>query len=319
MAEESDPEITKSSFRSSRLQGADLPTFVKMWLSDRELHLAVSSHITYQQAIEQFLSYWNQRKKPPFDPLLIKQYVRELKWRRSSAAYTQRQLSVLRSFCAWAVDQNILPSNPARKIPLPKLSAEYRKEALSKEEAGALIKSLSYHDLYSVRDALLVSLILGSGTRLIELHRANVGDFVRKEEVGLLYLQGKGREAADSFVVLMPEIASLVEQYLSMMKDPSPKQAMFTARKPHKGSRLSVRGIQKIITGYLKKAGVKRKRVTAYSLRHSAATLALQNGASLMAVRDMLRHKSVSTTQRYEHLTRRIGDGAEHYVGVFHH
>jgi len=133
----------------------------------------------------------------------------------------------------------------------------------------------------------------------------------------MLYLQGKGREAADSFVVLMPEITRLVDQYLSLFKDPSPKQAMFTARRPHKGRRLSVRGIQKIITGYLKKAGVKRKRVTAYSLRHSAATLALQNGASLMAVRDMLRHKSISTTQRYEHLTRRIDDGAEHYVGIF--
>lgn len=101
-----------------------------------------------------------------------------------------------------------------------------------------------------------------------------------------------------------------------MLQHPSPKDSMFTAQKRFKGRRLSVRGIQQIVTGYLKKAGVKRKRVTAYSLRHSAATLALQNGASLMAVRDMLRHKSISTTQRYEHLTRRIEDGAEHYIGV---
>jgi integrase len=79
---------------------------------------------------------------------------------------------------------------------------------------------------------------------------------------------------------------------------------------------LSVRGIQKIITGYSKKTGVKRKRVTAYSLRHSAATLALQNGASLMAIGDMLRHKSISTKQQYEHLTRRIEDGAEHYGDI---
>ncbi len=81
---------------------------------------------------------------------------------------------------------------------------------------------------------------------------------------------------------------------------------------------LSVPGIQIIITSYLKKAGVKLKRVTAYSLQHSATTLALQNGASLMAVRDMLRHKSISMTQRYEHLTWKIDDGAKHYVGMFH-
>lgn len=69
-------------------------------------------------------------------------------------------------------------------------------------------------------------------------------------------------------MVLMPEIAGLVERYLTMLKNPSPKEPMFTARKPHIGMRLSVRGIQKIVTGYLKKVGVKRKRVTAYSLRH---------------------------------------------------
>lgn len=140
---------------------------------------------------------------------------------------------------------------------------------------------------------------------------------MRKQGVGLLYLQGKGREATDSFVVLVPEIADLMERYLWMLKHPSPKDPMFTAQRRFKGRRLSVRGIQQIITDYLKIAGVKRKRVTAYSLRYSAATLALQNGASLMAVRDMLRHKSISTTQRYEHLTRRIEDGAEHYVGIF--
>ena len=137
----------------------------------------------------------------------IKQYVRELKWRHFSAAYIQRQLSVLRSFCSWAVDQRFLRVDPVKKVPLPKLSAEYRREALTKEEAEKLLKTLRYDEFYELRDALLISLILGSGTRLIELHRANVGDFVRKQGVGLLYLQGKGREAADSFVVLVPEIA----------------------------------------------------------------------------------------------------------------
>jgi hypothetical protein len=44
-------------------------------------------------------------------------------------------------------------------FPLPKLSAKYRKEALSKEEAGLLIQTLSHDDFYSIRDALLILLI----------------------------------------------------------------------------------------------------------------------------------------------------------------
>lgn len=300
-------------------EGEDLTGWINSWLSDNELNFSQATYQSYRSAMRQVQAYYNKRKRPELTELFIKQYVRELKWRHSSAAYIQRQLSVLRSFCAWAVDQRFLRIDPTKKVPLPKLSAEYRREALTKEEAEKLLGTLRYDDFYDLRDALLISLILGSGTRLIELHRASVGDFVRKEGVGLLYLQGKGREAADSFVVLVPEIADLMERYLGMLQQPSPKDPMFTARKRYKGRRLSVRGIQQIITGYLKRAGVKRKRVTAYSLRHSAATLALQNGASLMAVRDMLRHKSISTTQRYEHLTRRIDDGVEHYVGIFKH
>ena len=176
--------------------------------------------------------------------LFIKQYVRELKWKHASAAYIQRQLSVLRSFCSWAVDQRFLRVDPVKKVPLPKLSAEYRREALTKEEAEKLLSTLRYDDFYELRDALLISLILGSGTRLIELHRANVGDFVRKQGVGLLYLQGKGREAADSFVVLVPEIADLMERYLRMLH-PSPKDPRFTAQKRFQGRRLSVRGFSR--------------------------------------------------------------------------
>lgn len=78
-----------------------------------------------------------------------------------------------------------------------------------------------------------------------------------------------------------------MKRYLRMLKHLSPKDPLFTAWKRYKEKRLSG-GIQRIITDHLKRAKVKRKRVTAYPLQHSAATLALQNGASLMAVRDML-------------------------------
>lgn len=64
MAKEIDSDPTKTSFKSSQLQGADLPLFVDLWLSDLELRLAASSHKPYQNAMDQFLSYWNKRKKP---------------------------------------------------------------------------------------------------------------------------------------------------------------------------------------------------------------------------------------------------------------
>lgn len=227
MTKEIDSEPTKTSFKSSQLQGADLALFVDLWLSDLELQLAASSHKTYQNAMNQVLSYWNKRKKSPIDALLIKQYVRDLKWRHCSASYIQRQLSVLRSFCSWAVDQNILPSNPASKIPLPKLSNEYRREALDYNEAVLLIENIPGKDLFSLRDLLMVSLVMRAGARLIEMYRANTDGYVRKGKIGLLYLQGKGRQADDSFVILVSDMADLMERYLALREPIPPKFPLY--------------------------------------------------------------------------------------------
>lgn len=147
-------------------EGEDLTAWINSWLSDNELNFSQSTYQSYRNAMRQVQAYHNKRKRPELTELFIKQYVRELKWKHASAAYIQRQLSVLRSFCSWAVDQRFLRVDPVKKVPLPKLSAEYRREALTKEEAEKLLKTLRYDEFYELRDALLISLILGSGTRL---------------------------------------------------------------------------------------------------------------------------------------------------------
>lgn len=138
-------------------EGEDLTPWINSWLSDNELNFSQSTYQSYRNAMRQFQAYYNKRKRPELTLLFIKQYVRELKWKHSSAAYIQRQLSVLRSFCSWAVDQRFLRIDPTKKVPLPKLSTEYRREALSKEEVQALLGTLRYDDLYELRDALLIS------------------------------------------------------------------------------------------------------------------------------------------------------------------
>lgn len=151
----------------------------------------------------------------------------------------------------------------------------------------------------------------------MELHRANLEDYVRKGESGLLYVHGKGREERDSFVVLVPDLTAPMDRYVALRGITAAQSPLFISNKPScKGSRLSVRGIQTIITSYLKKAGIKRKRLTAYSLRHTAATEALTNGADLKSVKEMMRHKSMNTTEKYVHLVRRVEGGAENYIKV---
>ncbi len=297
-------------------KGVALSPYITGFLLAHDLHWAEATHKTYEQALKQFEAYRKDRSLPALNALLVKQYVRHLNLYRRSPAYVQRQLSVLRTFSAWAVEEHILPEDPTKKVPLPKLSQEYRKEALDPEEKEKLVAQISIRTPAKLRDYLLVSLILQTAVRLVELHRMNVEDFVQKGEGGLLYVHGKGREAADSFVVIVPALIPAMERYKRLRGLVSHKAPLFVAEKPVKGARLSVRGIQYIITKYLKQAGIKRNRLTAYSLRHTAATEALTNGADFKAVQDMMRHKSMNTTMKYDHMVRRIADGAESFIKV---
>ncbi len=293
-------------------EGTDITLFINLWLSDQEIRWAKSSYQAYKYAIMRFVAYREQQKRPPLTALLIKQYIRDLNWKQCSPAYIQHQLSVLRAFFKWAIKQKWMNEDPSEDIPFPKLSHEYRRERLSKEEAAHLVATV-HLDTVDIRDRLLINLILRTGIRLIEAHRATVGDYVRKGKEGLLYIHGKGRRTTDNFAILVSDMADQLDQYLQSLGFPHAETPLFIG---YKNNPLTVRQINQIITNHLKLAGLKRKRVTGYSLRHTAASLALENGADIIAVQQMLRHKSISTTQRYLIMNRRIEHGAEHFIQI---
>lgn len=316
------PESESENLSSDRrlpLKGQDLSSFIKVWLIEKEGQFFKSTLITYRNAISDFLSYWNQQKRPGLDSLFIRQYERELtRFRKLAPATVQRNLSALRSFCSWAVEEGLLLANPALQVKLPKLSRQYRRDTLSEEETDRLLDTVGVvKDLRGLRDCLLVSLAVRVGVREIEMHRADVGDYSRGGKIGLLYLQRKGRKAKDRTVVLVEDVADTMDLYLKFSGKKKATDPLFFSERPdRKGSRLSVRGIQSILTSYMRKAGINRSRVSPHSMRHFAATNALQNGAHLKDVQDMMGHATIATTENYIHLSRRLNDGAEHRVSV---
>ncbi|WDT73590.1 MAG: phage integrase N-terminal SAM-like domain-containing protein (plasmid) [Candidatus Manganitrophus sp.] len=102
------PESESENLSSGRrlpLKGQDLSSYINVWLIEKEGQFFKSTLITYRNAISNFLSYWNQQKRPGLDSLFIRQYERELtRFRKLAPATVQRNLSALRSFCSWAVE-----------------------------------------------------------------------------------------------------------------------------------------------------------------------------------------------------------------------
>jgi site-specific recombinase XerD len=135
---EDDSEIL--SGQRPPLKGQDLSDKVYIWLLEKEGQFAKPTIETYNHALSEFMSFWDQQKRPGLTPLLICQYARELdRFRKLSPATVQVFLSALRSFFSWGVEQGWMLTNPAVQVKLPKISRRYRRDSLTREESEQLL------------------------------------------------------------------------------------------------------------------------------------------------------------------------------------
>ena len=144
--------------------------------------------------------------------------------------------------------------------------------------------------------------------------RANIEDLRPKSDKTILHVQGKAWSNKSDFVILLPEVHKAIDEYLKNRKPLSAKEPLFASAGNRSKGRLSTRAIRERVNHYLIQAGIKRKTVTTHSLRHTAATLALEAGAPIFEVKNMLRHSNIETTMIYAHEVNRIKNGAEHYI-----
>ena len=103
--------------------------------------------------------------------------------------------------------------------------------------------------------------------------------------------------------------------YLKDRKHPKADQPLFVSHSNRaKEKRLTTRSIRRLVKNQLRKAGLVSEKLSAHSLRHTCATIALGNGADVVSVKDMLRHTNINTTMIYIHSLDRIKKGAERFV-----
>ena len=155
------------------------------------------------------------------------------------------------------------------------------------------------------------------GTRTVELYRCNLADIKRLgQDVGLK-LDGKRRVRT---IPLTPELAQLLDVYLTLRRAAGfdstltdPLFINFCHQAP--GGRLSRRGMRYLVDHYLNAADLKHqpgRKISAHSLRHTAGTLAVQNGVGLRQVQELLGHADLRTTAIYTH----VGDKWQNNPGL---
>jgi len=205
-------------------------------------------------------------------------------------------ITSVRRFYEWTEANKYYP-NVAKGIKTPKRKQQFKKQPLLPAQATAL---LNFYQDRALRDYAIISLLLRTGLRTIEVIRATVEDITFKGGQRVLLVQGKGRDEKDNFVLLTDKTYQPIAEYLATRGNISSSDPLFTSTSNNsKGERLTTRTISYIAKEGLKAIGLDERSFTAHSLRHTTAVNILRAGGSLETAQFTLRHSNPATTQIY--------------------
>jgi len=208
-----------------------------------------------------------------------------------------RRLSCYRSFFDFLNKSEIIGTNIARSISLPKLDKKVP-EFFYQDEMKALLDSISGDDFFATRDRALLELLYASGIRVHECEGLNIADIDLNTGVALVF--GKG--AKERYVLVGNSALHAIRIYLQHREAVSPvnTQAVFLN---HRGSRLTDRSMRRVLNKRIDSCGTLH-HLSPHGIRHSFATHLLDGGADLRVVQELLGHESLSSTQIYTHTSR---------------
>lgn len=299
---------------NNSLVKVDLSTRVGEFLKEQDVK--DTSRNTYRRAITQFFFFMSNNNRIPegSDILEYKQFLNK----EGLSAYTiNAYLVVVRKFFAWTESKKIYP-NIAKTIKGMKSPRGFRKECLTNEQISRVLMRINSSTIQGKRDFAIVNLLLRTGLRTIEIQRANIGDMLRVIDEAKLYIQGKGRDTKDEYVVLTYGALKPILTYLNDRRVIDTNEPLFASVSDRNcGNRMTTRSISRLVKEALKTAGIDDKRLSAHSLRHTAITNALLGGATLQEVKTMARHSNINTTLIYSHNLERMANPAERVIDKY--
>lgn len=210
-----------------------------------------------------------------------------------SAATRARKIATLRSFFNYlTLKVHLLEKNPVKDLDSPKLQKNLPKY-LTLDESIGLLESVD--GSFKERDYCILTLFLNCGLRISEL----IGLDLKDIQGDALRVLGKGSKVR--IVYLNDACKDALERYLAVRRPISGRDqnALFLSSRNQRISRSSVHALVK---KHLSQAGLDSTQYSSHKLRHTAATLMLQNGVDVKAVQEVLGHEHLNTTEIYTHI-----------------
>ncbi len=272
-----------------------------------EKDASVHTHKNYLADLRQFADFMTEKYPKmnitspeglkSIDNVVVRGFLSEL-FKSNSAASVARKLASLRSFFQYWVRKGAIQHNVAKDVASPKVPRRLP-NFLSVDEIFKLLEGPKGTGPLVLRDRSILEMLYASGLRVSELVGLDTDQIDMTE--GTIRVVGKGDK--ERIVPIGTKAKESLERYLAireqMLSDGATSKAVYMNRR---GGRLTPRSVERLIQKYIKVCGI-NKRVTPHVIRHTFATHLLNAGADLRGIQELLGHASLSTTQKYTHVS----------------
>ena len=210
-----------------------------------------------------------------------------------SASSRARKIATIRSFYKYlTVKAKLLEENPVQDLDSPKVPKSLPRY-LNLEESKRLLSTVDGKN--RERDYCILCIFLNCGLRISEIVGLNISD-LRQDHIRVF---GKGSK--ERVVYLNESTAAAINEYLIVRKKIAAidKNALFLS---NRRTRMGREAVHSMVKNSLLKAGLDASKYSSHKLRHTAATLMLQNGVDVRTLQELLGHEHLNTTQIYTHV-----------------
>ncbi len=268
----------------------------------------------YKLDLDQFSTFQGARQDlQGITPEHLEEWAEELKEAKYASTSIRRKFASLKVFFNYWVRKRLLDRSPAWNLRLDLAPQRVLTKALTQSEMEKILRQAreehrqakgrgegTPEEYLALRNLTIVEVLYATAVRVGELVGLKLSDF--REEESAFVINGKGGRQRLAFLPDQ-ESLDLCRSYLAQREKlgaASPPASLFA---DGRGRRINTQTVSRLISIFAKTGGV-GKPVTPHMIRHTAATLLLRNGADLRVVQEYLGHSSITTTQRYTHVSK---------------
>jgi len=319
--------IKDSTFKTQRLVGYSVQTEIAMrgWIDSfvetlsAEKGFSPNTCLAYRNDLEQFFAYLRDSASGllrrgekvdvrDVDNIVIRSYLGFL-YKKNKKSTIARKLSTLRSFFRFLVKRGVISTNPAETVLTPKrgrpvpnfLPVDDMFRLLDGlKEVFRRLEGMKGESVLALRNWAIVETLYSTGVRVAELAGMDIGDV--DFDRGFVRVIGKGNK--ERLAPVGEKALACIRAYLDKRGEAT--GSAIQGGEPlflnSRGGRLSTRSIARLLEQVVRELGL-LVPISPHGLRHTFATHMVECGADLRAVQELLGHASLTTTQRYTHVS----------------